>query len=75
VDVTISIDDELFERAHRLARRRGMSLQELIREQLHLLAAEGRREAGRELLALMESHGGRSGGQRWRREDVYAGRV
>jgi hypothetical protein len=75
VEVTISIDDELFDRAQRLARRREMSLQELIREQLRLLAAEHRSDAGRELLALMASHGGRSGGQRWRREDAYAGRV
>ena len=76
MNVTISVDDDLLERARVLARRRGVSLQELIREQLRLLA--GKRsgaEAARELLDLMEEHGGRSGGRTWRREDAYEGRL
>lgn len=76
MNVTISIDDELLERARRLARQRGTSLQELIRDQLRLLAGErSGAEAGRELLDLMEKHGGHSGGRKVRREDAYAGRV
>lgn len=76
MNVTISIDDELLERARRLARQRGTSLQELIRDQLRLLA--GKRSgaaAGRELLELMEKHPGHSGGRKVHREDAYAGRV
>lgn len=76
MNVTISIDDELLERARRLARQRGTSLQELIRDQLRLLAGErSGADAGRELLDLMEKHGGHSGGRQVRREDAYAGRV
>ena len=75
VKLTISLDDEHAERARRLARRRGTSLQELIREQLERIAGERRgADAGRELLDLMDRHGGRSGGP-WRREDAYAGRL
>lgn len=76
MNLTISIDDDLLERTRSLARRRGMSLQELIREQLRLLAGtRSGAEAAQELLALMEEHGGRSGGRPWRREDLYEGRV
>lgn len=76
MNITIAIDDDLLERARKLARRRGTSLQELIREQLRLLAGErSGADAARELLDLMESHGGRSGGRTWRRDDAYSGRV
>ena len=76
MNVTISVDDDLLERARSLARRRGVSLQELMRDQLRLLAGERSGEdAARELLDLMATHGGRSGGRRWRREDAYAGRL
>lgn len=76
MNLTLSIDDDLLEAARRLARRRGISLQELIREQLRLLAGpRSGAEAAEELLALMEEHGGRSGGRRWSREELYAGRL
>lgn len=76
MNLTISVDDDLLERARDLARRRGISLQELIREQLRLLAgARSGADAARELLDLMEAHGGHSGGHRFRREDVYADRL
>lgn len=76
MNVTISVDDDLLERARSLARRRGISLQELVREQLRMLAgARSGEDAARELLDLMESHGGRSRGHGWRREDAYAGRL
>jgi len=76
MNVTIAVDDDLLERARQLARRRGISLQELIREQLRLLAGErSGADAARELLDLMDSYGGRSGGRTWRREDVYADRL
>lgn len=78
MNVTISVDDDLLERARQLARRRGVSLQELIREQLRLLAGErSGADTARELLDLMQEHGGRSGGggRTWRREDAYETRV
>jgi predicted transcriptional regulator len=77
VNLTISVDDELLERARELARGRDISLQELLREQLRTLAgARSGAEVADELLELMREHGGRSGGGRaWRREDAYADRV
>lgn len=72
MNLTISVDDELLERARELARRRGVSLQELLRDQLRKLA--GSRTGGEvadELLELMASSGGRSGGRRWQRQDAY----
>lgn len=72
MNVTISVDDELLERARTLARRRGMSLQDLVRKHLRLLVGKpSGAETARELLELMEAHGGRSGGKPWRREDAY----
>jgi hypothetical protein len=76
MNVTISVEDQLLERARELARRRGLSLQELIREQLRLVAGvRSGADAARELLDLMATRGGHSGGRRWRREDAYAGRL
>lgn len=76
MNVTISVDDDLLERARELARRRGISLQELIRDNLRLLAGERTgADAAHELLGLMESYGGHSGGRKWSREDAYEGRA
>lgn len=76
MNVTISVDNDLLQRARNLARRRGVSLQELIREQLRLLA--GKRsgaDTAHELLELMDTHAGHSRGKAWRREDAYRQRV
>ena len=76
MNVTIAVEDDLLQRVRTLARRRGTSLQELVREQLRLLAGErSGADAARELLQLMETHGGHSGGQAWRREDAYQVRL
>jgi hypothetical protein len=76
VNLTISVEDELLERARELARRRGVSLQELIREQLRLLAGERTgAEAAEELIDLMKNSGGRSRGKKLRREDAYQERT
>lgn len=76
MNVTIAVDDDLLERARVLARRRGVSLQELLREQLRTLAGvRTGADAARELLELMEIHGGHSGGRKWHRGDAYKGRL
>jgi hypothetical protein len=76
VNISMAIDDALLARARDLACRRGISLEELIERQLRALVGErSGAEAARELLDLMETHGGRSGGRPWRREDAYAGRT
>ncbi len=76
MNLTISVDDELLTKARAAARRRGMSLQEYLRQSLRALTGETTPDAvADELLELMVSHGGRSGGRRVRREDAYEGRV
>lgn len=76
MNLTISVEDDLLERARELARRRGISLQELIREQLRLLAGTRRApEVADDLIELMKSSGGHSGGRRLRREDAYEDRL
>jgi hypothetical protein len=72
MNVTISLDDDLLESARELARRRGISLQELILDQLRLLVGQrSGADTALELLDLMERHGGHFGGRRWRRDDAY----
>lgn len=76
MNITISVDAELLERARRMARQRGASVQELLRDHLRALAgARSHAEVADELLALMSRKGGRSGGRPFRREDAYRGRV
>ncbi len=53
-----------------------MSLQEYVRECLRALTgASSPGDVADELLALMETQGGHSGGRDLRREDAYEGRV
>lgn len=76
MNLTIAVDDDLLENARELARKRGISLQELLREHLRTLTGERTgKDVAEELLALMESHPGDSGGRPWRREDAYDGRL
>jgi hypothetical protein len=76
MNLTIAVDDHLLEEARSLARRRGVSLQELLREHLRTLVGErSGAEVADELLELMKTHGGHSCGRRWQREDAYEGRA
>jgi hypothetical protein len=60
------------ERARELAKQRGTSLNQMIRDYLRQLAADKTPE---ELIAELERHwatsGGNSGGQRWTREEIH----
>ncbi len=59
VNVTRSVDDDFRERARELARRRGVSLHELVRDHLRLLSGERTgAEAVHELLDQMAGWGG-----------------
>ena len=76
MNLTISVDDELLRRAREMAARRGLSLQELLREHLRALVAERpAQDVADELLDLMENHGGRSGGRRIFRAEAYEDRL
>ncbi len=62
MNLTISVDDKVLERARKLVQSQGMSLQDLIRRDLE--SATGQRPAeavASELLQLMNEHGGHSG--------------
>lgn len=76
MNITLSIDEGLLERARAVAAGRGKSLNQLVRD---LLEAETGVHDGEErvraLEALWSASPGRSGGARIRREDAYEGRV
>jgi len=75
MNLTISIDDRTLDRARALARRRGVSLQELLRHYLESIVGElPRDEVADELGRLMRDSAGRSGGRPIRRDDAYQGR-
>lgn len=76
MNLTVSIDEEVLERARALARAQGKSLQTLLREYLESLV--GVAEPGAradELFRIMDESPGHSGGRHFRREDAYEGRV
>ena len=72
MNITLSISEELAERARAVAAGRGKSLNQLVRD---LLEAEtGRLDGGSRVAALdalWESSAGNSNGKRIRREDAY----
>ena len=76
MNITLSIDEELAERARAIAAGRGKSLNQLIRE---LLEAETGLHDGdaraRMLAELWATSPGHSGGEKIRREDAYQGRL
>jgi hypothetical protein len=75
MNLTISVDDALLERARKLASRRGTSVQELLRAHLEALVGQSSgKAAADELLELMQMQGGHSGGRRITREEAYEGR-
>jgi hypothetical protein len=76
LNVTISIDDDLLRKAREHARRRGVSLQELLRAYLRSVVGEASPETlAKELLELMRKSPGNSGGRRIRRDEAYEGRT
>lgn len=76
MNLTISVDDKLLNRARELAGRRGVSLQELLRAYLESLVGDApATTVADELEVLFEQHGGHSAGQKIQREDAYEGRL
>ncbi len=71
MNLTLSVNDEIANRAREVAREQGTSLNALVRQFIEGLAG---RRSGNELVARLEEvwkEGGHSGGHRWRREDAY----
>lgn len=76
MNLTIAVDDKVLERARKVARQRGISLQELLRQMLEALA--GSRTAdddAAELIGLLRTSPGRSDGRGITRGDAYDGRA
>ena len=76
MNITLAIDDELAERARKLAAGRGRSLNQLVREFLE--AETGFYDGARRVEALDElwrNSPGHSGGIKIRREDAYEDRL
>lgn len=72
MNVTLSIDDEIVERARDLARQRGTSLNQMVRDYLTQLAADrSPEELVAELERLWATSRGNSGGERWTREEIH----
>ena len=72
MNLTLSIDEQLLERAREVARQQGKSLNAVIREYLERLAGtQAGADTAKELLGLMRKHGGHSGGKKISREDAY----
>lgn len=75
-NLTISVDEELLRRARSLAREQGKSLNALLRGYLETLVGEQPGDlVADELLMLMHTHGGRSGGRKIRRDELYEDRL
>jgi hypothetical protein len=76
VNLTLSVDDRLIERAREVARRQGTSLNALVRQYIESLAGQRTpEEVARALGRLWKLGAGRSKGRRLRREDAYRGRL
>ena len=69
-NVTLAMDEQLIERGREYARRRGMSFNALIREQLHKLVNQ-QVDWTEETFRAMDEAAGGSGGRKWRRGDLY----
>jgi hypothetical protein len=72
MNITLSVDRDVVERARSVAEQQGTSLNALVRSYLETLA--GRRapqELASALDGLWQEEPGRSGGRRLRREDAY----
>lgn len=75
MNLTLSLDDQLVEKAREVARQQGKSLNAVIREFLERLAGTQPGAAtADELIQLMRKHGGHSGGVRIPRDAAYGRR-
>jgi hypothetical protein len=72
MNVTLSLDDKLLERARRLAARRGISLNQMIRDYLSEITGEPTpKDLVAELDALWAESRGDSRGWRFNREELH----
>jgi hypothetical protein len=70
-NITLSIDDETLAAGRAYAERHHTTLNALVRELLARTVHVDRASAVSELFRVMDEAGGRSGGTRWRRDELY----
>jgi hypothetical protein len=72
MNITLAMDEALVEEARRVAAARGISLNQMIREELERLTRAGERQARiDEMMRLFREHPGDSQGWKWNREELY----
>lgn len=77
MNITLSIDDDLVARARRVAKARGLSLQQMIRDYLESVAGRSQRLRALEALERAWAKGplGVSDGRGFSRDEIYAERL
>lgn len=70
-NLTLSVSDELVAQGRRYAQEHHTTLNALIRDLLARVVCEEKTDWVEECLAKMDAAGGRSGGKKWKREDLY----
>ncbi|MGQ0506332.1 MAG: DUF6364 family protein [Myxococcaceae bacterium] len=76
MNITLSVDERIVERARDAARRQGTSLNALIRQYLERIAGERTgEERARAFDRVWKSRQGHSGGRKVRRDDAYDERL
>ncbi len=72
-NLTLAIDEETLEAGRIYAQRHQVTLNALVRDLLAKTVMADRQAAVAEMFRLMDEHPGSSKGQRWTRDDLYAG--
>ena len=76
MNLTLSVDEDVVERARKVARARGTSLNALVREYLESLAGKRRgEEVARAMRKFWTESPGNSGGWKFNREELYEERL
>ncbi len=71
-NITLALDEDTLEAGRAYAQRHQITLNALVRELLVKTVVADQLAAVAEMFRLMDAHPGRSRGQRWSREDLYA---
>ena len=70
-NITLSFPDDVVERGREYARRRGVSLNALIRDALRRMIETESAQATKAVLEAMDKAGGNSGGRAWTLDELY----
>jgi hypothetical protein len=76
MNITLSLADDVVERAREVARQQGTSLNALVRQYVERLArGDDEEDLAEQFRALWAENRGHSGGRRFKREDAYEERL